>query len=244
MTEQPSAAFIIIGNEILSGRTQDRNLNYLALFLIKIGIRLAEVRVIPDDGPTIIDTVRTLSSVHDYVFTSGGIGPTHDDITAENIAKAFDCTLTRNPEAYARLEAHYATRPEEFNDARQRMALIPEGSVLIDNPISAAPGFYIKNTFVLAGVPSIFQAMLDQIRHLLKGGDIIQSRAITTHVTEGTIATALGTIQKTHPTVEIGSYPYIKDGQLGVSIVLRGSDARTLDAVENAVNTLLSTYVR
>lgn len=239
---QPTAALLIIGNEILSGRTQDKNAAYLAKKLVEHGIRLVEIRVVPDQEEEIITAAQALSTRYTYLFTTGGIGPTHDDITAESIAKACDTTLECNAEALSRLEAHYADSDQEFNEARKKMAYIPIGAVLIDNPISAAPGFIISNIYVMAGVPVIMQAMTDAIVPTLAGGAIIHSRTVTTNLTEGTIATALGDIQHAHPTVDIGSYPYIKNGRLGVSIVLRGEEGSTLDDVHRAITQLITDH--
>ena len=171
----PTAAIIIIGNEILSGRTQDKNINYLAKGLNELGIILKEVRVIPDDEQVIIETLNALRAVHDYIFTSGGIGPTHDDITADAVAKAFSLPLILHEEAFARLKKHYATKGVELNDSRKKMAYTPQGATLIDNSISAAPGFIIDNVYVMAGVPSIMQVMFDSIAQTLTGGAKVES---------------------------------------------------------------------
>lgn len=222
MSDEVSAALIIIGNEVLSGRTQDANLRPIALGLNEAGIRLREVRVIADDEAAIISTVNELRAVHAYVFTTGGIGPTHDDITAESIAKAFGVPLLRNPEAVQRLLRQI--KPENLNEARLRMANIPEGASLIDNPVSHAPGFRIGNVHVMAGIPNIMQAMFDGIKGTLVGGRPVLSKSITIHAGEGVIATRLAAIQAERPKVEIGSYPFTRDGAYGTVIVVRGPD--------------------
>ncbi len=222
MTEV-TAALIIIGNEVLSGRTQDINQQYIALGLNDVGVRLKETRVIPDDEAVIIRTVNELRANFDYVFTTGGIGPTHDDITSECVAKAFGVPLLRDPRAVERLLRQI--KPENLNEARLRMANIPQGADLIDNPVSHAPGFIIGNVHVMAGVPKIMQAMFDGIRHNLKGGAKVLSKSVTLHVGEGVIADGLGEIQKHNPAVEIGSYPFTRDGGYGTVIVTRGTDA-------------------
>jgi molybdenum cofactor synthesis domain-containing protein len=238
MQDQPvTACVIIIGNEILSGRTRDANLVYLATALGEIGIRLMEARVIRDDEDAIVATVNACRSVYDYVFTTGGIGPTHDDITAASIAKAFAVPLIRHPQAMALLSQHY--RPDEFNEARQRMADIPEGAELIDNPVSRAPGFQIANVFVLPGVPMIMRAMFDGLRPRLKGGAPVLSRTISAYTTEGSIAAALTDIQARHPLVEIGSYPFIRSGRFGVSLVVRSANGTALDDAAADVRAML-----
>lgn len=222
MTENPTACLIIIGNEILSGRTQDKNLAFLAQGLNSVGISLREVRVIPDIESTIIDTVNSCRKQFSYVFTTGGIGPTHDDITTECIAKAFDVRLHRHPEAERLLRHHYT--PEQINESRLKMADVPQGAMLISNPVSAAPGFYLENVYVMAGVPRIMQAMFDSIKHTLVGGKPVLSLSITTNLPEGTLASDLTYISKTYPEVEIGSYPYFKQGTLSTTLVLRSTD--------------------
>jgi molybdenum cofactor synthesis domain-containing protein len=240
MTSIVTAAFIIIGNEILLGRTQDKNLNYVALKLSSIGIQLCEARIIADHEPTIIETINTLRKQYHYIFTSGGIGPTHDDITTQAVAKAFGVAVLRDLEAEKRLRAHY--KAEDINAARLKMADIPDGAQLIDNPVSAAPGFYIDNVFVMAGVPRIMQAMCDFIIPLLKGGDKISSKTLSVFITEGYIAEQLTKIQQQHPDVEIGSYPFIRDGRLGTSLVVRGYHIDALhkayDALKNWMETI------
>lgn len=230
MTEKSkivTAAMVVIGNEILSGRTRDANLAHAATWLTELGIQLAEARFIRDDTAKIVATINELRAAHTYVFTSGGIGPTHDDITADAVAAAFGVTIDIDPRARAILEAHY--EPGMLNEARLRMARIPAGAALIDNPISRAPGFRLDNVFVMAGVPAIFQAMLNSIRHELVGGPKVLSRTVTARVAEGSIATRLGEIQGRHPNVEIGSYPFYRGGQIGTAIVCRSTEQTALD---------------
>ena len=232
-----TAAILVIGDEILSGRTKDANMGFLAERLTELGIRLREARVVPDDPEEIVAAVNALRARYDYVFTTGGIGPTHDDITAECIARAFGVPLLRHPEAVRRLEAHY--EPGQLNEARLRMANVPEGGTLIDNPVSAAPGFRIGNVHVMAGVPRIMQAMFDGIAPTLKGGDRVLSRTVTCDLGEGVIAAGLGAIAAQFPTLSIGSYPYFRAGKFGTSLVLRGTDAGPLDKATEAVRTLV-----
>lgn len=222
-----TAGIIIIGDEVLSGRTQDLNLAFLARALNEIGIRVAEARVIPDTQEAIVATVNACRARFAYVFTTGGIGPTHDDITAASIAAAFGVPLRRNPDAVRLLERQYA--PADRNAARMRMADVPEGALLIDNPVSGAPGFQLENVFVLPGVPRIMQAMFDGLRNRLVGGDPVLSRAVAAFTTEGSIATPLAALQARHERVNIGSYPFVRGGRLGTSLVLRSTDAAALD---------------
>jgi len=223
------AAMVIIGNEILSGRTQDINLQYLAKGLNEVGIRLSEVRVVPDTEAAIVGAVNALRAAYDYVFTTGGIGPTHDDITAECVAKAFGRPLIRNPEAAALLEAHYARTGRELNESRLRMANTPEGASLITNPVSTAPGFQVENVYVMAGVPVVMQAMLDGLKATLQGGSTMLSRTVGGEVGEGIIAQALGTLQTKYPAIDIGSYPFYRPGGItGTNIVMRHTDAALL----------------
>ena len=243
MTDTPpstvTAAMLIIGNEILSGRTKDKNVGYIAEELTAIGIQLSEVRVVRDDEAAIIEAVTVLSERYTYVFTSGGIGPTHDDITTACIAKAFGVAVERNPEAMRRLTAHYANSGVEFNAARQKMAEIPVGADLIDNPVSAAPGFILKNVHVMAGVPRILQAMFEGLKPTLTGGAQMLSRTVACTVGEGTVAGGLGAIQTTYPDIEIGSYPYFRAGAFGTSLVLRGTDEAMLEAATEEVRKLV-----
>ncbi|MBV8939419.1 MAG: competence/damage-inducible protein A [Alphaproteobacteria bacterium] len=238
----PTACIIIIGNEILSGRTEDVNLHWLAQALGEMGIRLRESRVILDDEAAIVETVNACRKRFDYIFTTGGIGPTHDDITSASIAKAFGVELARHPDAEAALRAHYGT--ERLNAPRLKMADIPRGAELIANPVSAAPGYYLENVFVMAGVPVIMRAMFNDIRHLLKGGPPLLSRTLSAHVTEGMIAEALAQIQHSHREVEIGSYPFIKDGRLGVSLVVRGTDGAALEKAAEEIEGLLHRHTQ
>ncbi len=229
MTDKPvTACVLVIGNEILSGRTQDANLSFLGRRLNEIGIRLTEARVIPDIEPVIVETLNEVRARFDYVFTTGGIGPTHDDITAGCVAKAFGHPLTLNPEARARLEAHYP--PGQLNEARLRMAHTPEGARLIDNPVSTAPGFQVENVFVMAGIPAIMQAMFEGIVHRLVGGKPLLSRSLTIAIGEGNIAQDLGRLQDTYPDVEMGSYPFNRQGNIGTRLVLRATEPARLDA--------------
>lgn len=236
-----TACIILIGNEILSGRTQDKNLNFLAKQFTEMGIALAHARVIGDREEEIVATLREVQPKYTYIFTTGGIGPTHDDITTECVAKAFNVPVIRHPEALRRLQAHYGS-PELLNEARLKMADVPEGCALVDNPVSAAPGYYMHNVFVLAGVPSIMQAMFGSIRPLLKGGQKMLSRTVSAYITEGVIAVALGQIQQANAEVEIGSYPFMKDGKLGTSLVVRGVDEAKIAAAAGAIESLLKHY--
>jgi molybdenum cofactor synthesis domain-containing protein len=222
-----TACLIIIGNEILSGRTTDANLPFLARTLGEIGIRLGEARVVSDDEDQIVEAVNACRARYDYVFTTGGIGPTHDDITSACIAKAFGRPFERNPEAAARLLAYYP--PEKVNEARMSMADMPTGVTLIDNPVSIAPGFRIENVFVMAGVPKIMQAMLDGILPMLEGGARMLSRSITVFLPEGELALPLGELQDRHGDLEIGSYPYFGANGPGSTIVFRGFDQHEID---------------
>ncbi len=222
MTDDVTAAILVIGNEILSGRTQDINVQYIATGLGQVGVRVREVRVVADDEAAIIEALNALRAAHRYVFTTGGIGPTHDDITAECIAKAFGVPLLRDPRAVERLLKQI--KPENLNEARLRMANIPQGAELIDNPVSQAPGFHIGNVYVMAGVPRIMQAMFDGVKPTLTGGARVLSASVIIYAPEGSVASALGEIQAAAPDTEIGSYPFAKDGRFGTVIVTRGTD--------------------
>jgi len=224
-----TAAVLVIGNEILSGRTKDANLNYLATELTSIGIRMMEARVVADVPESIIKAVNELRAAYDYVFTTGGIGPTHDDITSECVARAFGVALIKDPRAVKLLTDHYGGA-EHLTEARLRMAHLPEGSTLVDNPVSTAPGFQIGNVFVLAGVPSICRAMFDGIKGRLKVGDKMLSATISGHVGEGIIAKGLGALQDRYPVLEIGSYPFFRQGRFGASFVIRGTDSTAIKA--------------
>lgn len=235
----PTACLVVIGNEVLSGRTQDANIQFLATRLGQIGIPLREVRVIPDVAETIIATVNDVRARFDQVFTTGGIGPTHDDITSECVAAAFGVPWEPHPEAWARMERHY--QPGEFNAARQRMATMPRGATLIDNPISIAPGFSIGNVHVMAGIPRVMQAMFESLAPRLAGGPPIVSRAVhATGLPEGRIAEGLAAIQARFADLDIGSYPYYRLNGTGVAIVVKGTDPAAADAAIAAVRTLMT----
>lgn len=233
-----TAALIIIGDEILSGRTKDANTAYVAEHLNDSGIRLMEVRVIPDHAQTIIDTVNTLRAAHDYVFTTGGIGPTHDDITAENVAKAFGVELELNDKAYEILLSHYKD-PANITESSKKMAMIPKGATLIENPVSGAAGIHIGNVYVMAGVPRIMQAMFDSILPTLKGGKPVISRSVTCNLAESMVAEGLNKIQENYPMVSIGSYPKYEKGKFGTSLVLRGIDEDALAKAMSDVTDLV-----
>ena len=221
------AALIIIGNEILSGRTKDKNLAYLAEWLNEIGIQLYEVRVIRDDEKEIIDCVNLLRKKYDYVFTTGGIGPTHDDITTESIAKAFNVELETNPEALKILQSYY--KEGELNEARLKMTLLPKGAELVENPVTKAPGFKMENVFVMAGIPSIMQGMLEGAKAFLKIGNKMTSKSIDIFMPESYVAEELSKMQDNYPEVEIGSYPFNKEGQFGTSLVMRSANLDILE---------------
>jgi molybdenum cofactor synthesis domain-containing protein len=233
----PTAAVLIIGNEILSGRTQDVNLNHIAVRLTALGIRLLEARVAPDIEAEIVDAVRALSARYDYVFTTGGIGPTHDDITTDSIAKAFGRPVVVDPTTAALMEAHYGAG--KVTPGRLRMARVPEGAILIENPVSAAPGFRIGNVFVMAGVPAIMRAMFDSLAPTLATGPAILSRSVACNLGESLLAEPLGRIQGRHPDVDIGSYPWFRRGAFGVSLVSRGTDPAVLDGVADEIAAMI-----
>jgi len=228
-----TAAFLVIGDEILSGRTKDKNIGFLADYLTALGIDLKEVRVVPDEKPEIVIAINALRGKYDYVFTSGGIGPTHDDITAESIAEAFGVPLNLDPRAVAILESHYS--PGQFTPARQRMARIPEGADLIENKVSKAPGFRLENVHVMAGVPSIMQAMMDAIAPTLKIGAKMLSETVAADMPESRIAERLAAIQDAHPHTLIGSYPRATDGRFTTQIVVRSRDEALLRAAVREV---------
>lgn len=232
-----TACAIVIGNEILSGRTQDANIAYLGERLNELGVRLMEARVIPDVEDTIVATVNETRARFNYVFTTGGIGPTHDDITAASIAKAFGVPVIEHPEARAILEAHYP--PGELTEARLRMAKTPEGADLIENPVSRAPGFQMDNVFVMAGIPSIMQAMFESLSHRLVGGTPLKSRSVTVYLPESRMAPSLGALQDRYPDVEIGSYPFSREGRFGARLVLRSTEPARLAAAEAELDTAL-----
>ncbi|MFO1071549.1 MAG: molybdopterin-binding protein [Geminicoccaceae bacterium] len=235
-----TAALLIIGNEILSGRTQDANLAFLALGLNEAGIQLREVRVVPDDEAEIVAAVNALRARFDHLFTTGGIGPTHDDITSACVARAVGRPLTRHPEAERRLLAYYP--PEKVNAARMKMADTPEGAVLIDNPVSVAPGYQVENVYVLPGVPSILQAMFAGLKPRLKGGATVLSRTLTLYCPEGEIAEALSQVQARHPLVEIGSYPFARHERFGTSLVFRSPDQAALNAAAAEVQAIAQAH--
>lgn len=229
-----TAAMLVIGNEILSGRTRDANMHFLAGKLTELGIRLMEARIVPDIEAIIVEAINDLRRRYDYVFTSGGIGPTHDDITADCVAKAFNVPIDVQPEARRRLQAHYEAGM--LNAARLRMARIPDTATLIDNPVSAAPGFRIGNVFVMAGVPAIFQAMVASAAPQLVGGDRLLSRTVIAQVPEGAVAEQLGALQQAYPDVDMGSYPAFRGGKASTAIVLRSTDRTRLDAAAMAMH--------
>lgn len=237
MTRIVTAAVLLIGNEILSGRTKDANLNYIATELTAIGVRLLEARVVPDVPEAIIKGVNELRAAHDYLFTTGGIGPTHDDITSECVARAFGLPLIKNPRAVKLLTNHYGEA--NLTEARLRMAHMPEGATLIDNPISTAPGFQIRNVFVLAGVPAICRAMFDGLKGRLRTGDKVLSVTVSAHVGEGVIAKGLGELQARYLQLEIGSYPFFRQGRFGASFVLRGTDEAALKSAAEELRALI-----
>ena len=231
MTKKTNAAILIIGNEILSGRTQDTNTSTLSLWLNSIGVRVQEVRIIPDIEETIVNSVNSLRKIYDYVFTTGGIGPTHDDITAQSIAKAFNLDYEIHKEGYKILEKHY--KPGEFNEGRQKMIWMPKNAKLLLNPTSGAPGFSVENVFCLPGVPSILKSMLGGLKNDIVGGEPILSHTISLKTVESEIANSLTKVQDNNNDVEIGSYPFFQAGKLGVSIVIRSED-------QNKINTCSS----
>ena len=222
-----NASILIIGNEILSGRTQDTNTSTLATWLNSIGVKVEEVRIIPDVESTIIETLNLMRSKYDYVFTTGGIGPTHDDITAQSVSKAFGLKYEVHKEAFKILEEYY--QPGEFNEGRQKMAWMPENANLILNPTSGAPGFNVKNVYSLPGVPSILKSMLGGLTNNIVGGEPIKSLTISLRTVESEIASSLTKVQNDNLDVEIGSYPFFHAGKLGVSIVIRSEDQSKID---------------
>jgi len=234
----PTAAMLVIGDEILSGRTRDSNMYHLAGALTERGIDLREVRVVPDDHGAIVAAVRALSAAYDHVFTSGGIGPTHDDITADAMADAFGAAIDVRDDARAILMAFFEIRGVEATPARLRMARIPDGAVLIDNPVSAAPGFTIGNVHVMAGVPKIFEAMLAGVLSEIAGGQPLISQTWRIDLPEGDIATPLAELAGRHPALAIGSYPFNDQGRFGSNIVVRGTDGAEVSAVIGELATL------
>lgn len=233
-----TACLIIIGNEVLSGRTRDANLQYLGQRLNQRGIRLAEARVIPDVPEVIVATLNECRARFDYVFTTGGIGPTHDDITAASVAEAFGVALERNAEARRQLRRNYQS-DAELTEARLKMTEIPAGAALIENPVSHAPGFRMENVFVFAGIPRIMQAMFEGIVDTLKGGAPVLSKAVTARLPEGILGGPLADVQKRFPDVEIGSYPFNRDGIHGASLVARGIEPARLEEAAAALRQMV-----
>jgi molybdenum cofactor synthesis domain-containing protein len=232
-----TAAMLVIGDEILSGRTQDSNSNYVARQLTTLGIDLREVRVVGDIEDEIVAALNALRSRYDFIFTSGGIGPTHDDITADAVARAFGVGIGYHPEAYALLEARY--EKGQFNEARKRMARIPDGGSLIKNSASVAPGFQIGNVFVMAGVPMVMRAMMEEIVTRLPRGVAVASITVSADLPEGTIAQGLSDIQKAYPQTAIGSYPWYRDGRFGAQLVARSRDAEAVEAAAQAIEAMV-----
>ena len=232
-----SASIVVIGNEILSGRTQDTNTTTLATWLNSIGVKVNEVRVIPDIENTIVDTLNVLRKANDYVFTTGGIGPTHDDITAESVSKAFGLKYEIHKDAYKILEAYY--KPGEFNEGRQKMVKMPENAELILNPTSGAPGFSVENVFCLPGVPSILKSMLGGLKNKIVGGEPILSQTISLKTVESEIAASITKVQNENKDVEIGSYPFFHAGKLGVSIVIRSENQSKIDLCNSQILNLV-----
>jgi molybdenum cofactor synthesis domain-containing protein len=236
-----TAAVLVIGDEILSGRTKDKNIGYIADFLTDIGIDLKEVRIVPDEAPEIVTAVNALRSRYTYLFTTGGIGPTHDDITAECVAKAFGVALEHHPRAVEIMRARMAQTGGEMNEARMRMTRVPKGAVLVLNKISAAPGFWIGNVIVMAGIPTVMQAMLDYVAPQLKTGAKMLSESIRADCREGDIGTELGAIAKAHADVVIGSYPFVDEKNLAnTNVVVRSRDPQKLTAAKAAIEAMLT----
>lgn len=241
MDETPAqtAAMLAIGDELLSGRTKDRNIAHLAEMLTLAGIDLKEVRIVADEPAAIVAALDALRAAYTYVFTSGGIGPTHDDITADAVASAFGRPIDYHPQAYSRLEENYRKRELEFTDARKRMARTPEGATLIDNPVSVAPGFQLENVYVMAGVPSVFQAMLASVVSALPQGRAIASASVHCPFGEGEIGGPLAEIQKRHPATMIGSYPKFDGARYHAEIVVRSRDDAALEAARAEIVLML-----
>ncbi|CUH67158.1 Nicotinamide-nucleotide amidohydrolase PncC [Thalassovita autumnalis] len=239
--QNPTAAMLVIGDEILSGRTRDSNMHHLANELTKYGIDLKEARMVSDEAEAITSAVKALAATYDHVFTSGGIGPTHDDITADCIAAAFDTPIAVRDDARAILQAHYDRSGQELNEARLRMARIPDGAALIDNPISAAPGFTLENVHVMAGVPTIFQTMVASILPTLTGGAPLLSQSLRVERGEGDIAAPLTALAEAYPDLSFGSYPFSQNGIYGTNIVIRGQDGVQLDQAMTALSEAMNT---
>jgi molybdenum cofactor synthesis domain-containing protein len=240
MPETVTAAMVVIGDEILSGRTKDKNIGHLADIMTAIGIDLKEVRVVPDEEDEIVAAVNAVRARYTYVFTTGGIGPTHDDITADAISKAFGVPCDYDAKALALMEAAYARRGIEMTAARKRMARMPVGATHIHNPISTAPGFQVENVYVMAGVPSIFQAMLDSVVPTLKTGQKLLSATVHCPFGEGAVAEALAAIQKAHPDTIIGSYPKSFEGKFSTDLVIRSRSPEALAAAEADVAAMVA----
>ena len=232
-----NAAIVIIGNEILSGRTQDTNVSFLSKWLNELGVRVSEVRIIEDKEESIIQCIREIRNNYKYVFTTGGIGPTHDDITSKSIAKAFNLSYGYHKEAYSILEKYY--KPENFNPGRKKMAKIPDTANLIYNPSSGAPGFIVENVFCLPGVPSILKSMVDNLRNKIVGGKKILNKTISLDTVESEIAKSLEDIQNNYKEIEIGSYPFFKLGKVGVSIVIRSTEMNKIDVCHKKIISLV-----
>jgi molybdenum cofactor synthesis domain-containing protein len=240
-SERVTAAVLVIGDEILSGRTKDKNIGYIAEYLTALGIDLVEVRVVGDEEAAIVEAVNALRARYTYLFTTGGIGPTHDDITAESVAKAFGVPIDHDPRAVKILKERLAQTGAELNEARMRMTRVPQGADLVLNKVSAAPGFWLGNVIVLAGVPSIMQAMLDGVAPKLKAGVRILSETVRADAREGDIGTPLGEIASAHPEVTIGSYPFFDDARgPNTNVVLRSRDPQKLKAAKDAVDAMLA----
>jgi molybdenum cofactor synthesis domain-containing protein len=235
-----TAAILVIGDEILSGRTKDKNIGYIAEYLTNIGIDLKEVRIVPDEEPEIISALNALRARYTYVFTTGGIGPTHDDITADCVAKAFGVALDYHPRAVEMMKARVAETGGIMNEARMRMTRVPVGAALVLNKISAAPGFWISNVIVMAGVPNIMQAMLDYVAPNLKTGAKMLSESVRADCREGDIGTELGEIAKQHPSVVIGSYPFMDERGGNTNVVVRSRDPNKISAAMSAIEKMLT----
>jgi molybdenum cofactor synthesis domain-containing protein len=238
-SEIVTAALLVIGDEILSGRTKDKNIGFTAEYLTAIGIDLKEVRVVPDEEPEIVAALNALRARYTYVFTTGGIGPTHDDITADAVAKAFRVSIGYHPQAVEILRARIAQTGGTMNEARMRMTRVPAGGELVFNKISAAPGFRIGNVIVMAGIPQVMQAMLEDVTPHLKTGAKIASESVRADCREGDIGTELGAVAKAHADVVIGSYPFMDEGRANAHIVMRSRDPRKLAAAKAAVEAML-----
>ncbi len=241
-TTKVTAAMVAIGDELLSGRTQDKNIAHLAKFLNIKGIELAEVRIVADDTGAIVEAVNALRAQHKYVFTSGGIGPTHDDITTPAVARAFGVPVINHGQAFSMLQAHYQKQNMEFSPARQKMAQTPDGAILIENIVSVAPGYIIENVHVMAGIPAVFNAMILAVEPQLTGGKVLLSSTIDCPHGEGTIGDDLAIIARQNPEVSIGSYPRFKEQTYSTQIVIRSRSQVALDNACRDVETMLSKY--